>query len=143
VELSYLPIFSEPLMLAITDGSSLSRLKGKIPLKACAEQPLIIFPRRIAPAFHDMILGCFRDAGLTPHIGQEAIQMQTIVGLVSAGMGIALVPQSVSNLKRPGVEYRAFKEASPRIEIGLAWRSDNESPVLTAFINLMRKTHEC
>jgi DNA-binding transcriptional LysR family regulator len=143
IELSYLPIFSEPLMLAITEGSAISRLKGKIPLEACAEQPLIIFPRRIAPAFHDMILGCFRDAGLTPHIGQEAIQMQTIVGLVSAGMGIALVPQSVSNLKRPGVEYRAFKEASPRIEIGLAWRSDNDSPVLTAFINLMRKTHGC
>ena len=140
-ELRYQPIFSETLMLAITEGSPLSHYKGKIPLKACADQPLIIFPRRIAPAFHDVILGCFRDAGLTPHIGQEAIQMQTIVGLVSAGMGIALVPQSVSNLKRPGVEYRSFKEASPRIEIGLAWRRDNDSPVLTAFINLMRKTH--
>ncbi|MCE2871912.1 MAG: LysR family transcriptional regulator, partial [Oxalobacteraceae bacterium] len=54
-----------------------------------------------------------------------------------------LVPQSVSNLKRPGVEYRSFKEVSPHIEIGLAWRRDNDSPVLTAFINLMRKTHGC
>jgi DNA-binding transcriptional LysR family regulator len=36
------------------------------------------------------------------HVTQEAIQMQTIVSLVSAGMGIALVPQSVGNLRRPG-----------------------------------------
>jgi DNA-binding transcriptional LysR family regulator len=77
---------------------------------------------------------------VTPLIGQEAIQMQTIIGLVSAGMGIALVTQSVSNLKRPGVEYRAFREASPQVEIGLAWRRDNQSPVLAAFLELMRKT---
>src|SRR5919206_477395 len=77
-----------------------------LPVRAVADRPLIIFPRRIAPAFHDAILDCYRQAGLPPRIGQEAIQMQTIVGLVSAGMGIALVPQSVSNLKRPGVEYK-------------------------------------
>ena len=139
-ELDYLPLISEPLVLVLTEGSDITRIKGKIPLSRCADQPLIIFPRRLAPAFYDQILGCFRDAGLTPHIGQEAIQMQTIVGLVSAGMGIALVPQSVSNLKRPGVEYRAFREHSPLVETGLAWRRDNDSPVLAAFLDLMRKT---
>jgi DNA-binding transcriptional LysR family regulator len=51
--------------------------------------------------------------------------MQTIVSLVSAGMGIALVPQSVSNLMRPGVEYRALTAPTPLVETGLAWRRDN------------------
>ncbi len=139
-EIDYLPLLSEPLVLALAENSPLAQHKGKISLRRCAELPLIIFPRRLAPAFHDQILGCFRDAGVTPLIGQEAIQMQTIIGLVSAGMGIALVPQSVSNLKRPGVEYRAFREASPLVETGLAWRRDNQSPVLAAFLELMRKT---
>jgi DNA-binding transcriptional LysR family regulator len=94
------------------------------------------FPRRIAPAFHDTILSCFRDAGVTPHIGQEAIQMQTIVGLVSAGMGMALVPQSVSNLKRPGVDYRRLSDPAPEIQTGLAWRRDNPSGVLRALLDL-------
>ena len=106
---------------------------------AVADLPLIIFPRRIAPAFHDAILACFRDAGLTPRIGQEAIQMQTIVGLVSAGMGVALVPQSVSNLKRPGVTYKPLRGKTPLVETGLAWRRDNRSPVLHAFLDLLRK----
>ena len=139
VELNYMTVLLEPLVLAAP--LELKTLRGKSPvaLKAVADMPLIIFPRRIAPAFHDAILGCFRSAGLTPRIGQEAIQMQTIVGLVSAGMGIALVPESVSNLKRPGVEYRTLADKAPLVETGLAWRRDNDSPVLEKFVELLRE----
>ncbi|HEX8403551.1 MAG TPA: LysR substrate-binding domain-containing protein, partial [Duganella sp.] len=101
--------------------------------------PLIVFPRAISPALYDAIVSVFRDAGITPEIGQQAIQMQTIVGLVSAGMGMALVPQSVSNLMRPGVEYRALADATPLVETGLAWRRDNASPVLRGFLELLSK----
>jgi DNA-binding transcriptional LysR family regulator len=137
--LEYMPVLSEPLILAAPQGSKILRGKNDVALKTVTDMPLIIFPRRIAPAFHDAILACFHDAGLTPRIGQEAIQMQTIVGLVSAGMGIALVPQSVSNLKRPGVEYRRLADKTPLVETGLAWRRDNTSPVLHAFLELLRK----
>ncbi len=139
--LDYFSVLTEPLVLALPADSKLATATRKVSLKSCAGLPLIIFPRRLAPALHDQILGCFREAGLTPSIEQEAIQMQTIVGLVAAGMGIALVPQSVSNLKRPGVEYRALKEASPLVEIGLAWRRDNTSPVLQSFLDLIQKRH--
>lgn len=137
-EFDSLLVLSEPLMLALPEG--LVRKRGPVALDQLSDQPLIVFPRRLAPAFHDKILGRFHEAGLTPRIGQEAIQMQTIIALVSAGMGIALVPQSVSNLQRPGVEYRALKEAGAPIDMGLAWRRDNDSPVLAAFVELMRKT---
>ncbi|MGN6702328.1 MAG: LysR family transcriptional regulator [Burkholderiaceae bacterium] len=138
-ELDYFPLLSEPLVLAAPKGLRALRGGGPVRLKAVADLPLIVFPRRIAPALHDTILGCFRAAGLAPRIGQEAIQMQTIVGLVSAGMGIALVPQSVSNLKRPGVDYRPLADRAPHVETGLAWRRDNRSPVLQAFLTLLRK----
>ncbi len=139
LDIDYLPLISEPLILAAPKGMPGLRAKSAVDLKTLGEWPLLIFPRRIAPALHDTILACFRDAGITPHIGQEAIQMQTIVGLVSAGMGIALVPQSVSNLKRPGVEYRTLAGSPPLVETGLAWRRENASPVLRAFIELLRK----
>lgn len=139
LELDYLAVFAEPLVLAAPQGLKALHGRKTIRLQEVADMPLIIFPRRIAPAFHDAILGCFRDAGLTPRIGQEAIQMQTIVGLVSAGMGIALVPQSVSNLKRPGVEYCPLDDKTVSIETGLAWRRDNRSPVLRTFLELLRR----
>ncbi|WP_394779153.1 LysR family transcriptional regulator [Undibacterium sp.] len=149
--LDYRKVLVEPLMLAVPEAAA-ARKKPDA-LASYKDLPLIIFPRKIAPALHDVILGRFRDEGLTPQIGQEAIQMQTIVGLVSAGMGIALVPQSVSNLKRPGVVYHALKAplsasspstaGSGTVEIGVAWRRDNPSPVLQAFLNLLRKNPEC
>ncbi|PRC92107.1 LysR family transcriptional regulator [Solimicrobium silvestre] len=137
--LNYQAILSEPLILAAPSDSTWLSNKLQVSLLECQGQPLIIFPRAIAPAFYDSILGCFQSVGITPEIGQEAIQMQTIIGLVSAGMGIALVPQSVSNLKRPGVVYRELEQITPLIETGLAWRRDNHSPVLHAFIELTRK----
>jgi DNA-binding transcriptional LysR family regulator len=141
LELDYLPVLNEPLVLAVPAG--LLKKKGKVSLaglhNALPALPLIVFPRAISPALYDAIVSVFRDAGITPEIGQQAIQMQTIVGLVSAGMGMALVPQSVSNLMRPGVEYRALAHATPLVETGLAWRRDNASPVLRGFLELLSK----
>ena len=141
LELDYLPVLNEPLVLAVPAG--LLKKKGKVALAALHAAlpalPLIVFPRAISPALYDAIVSVFRDAGITPEIGQQAIQMQTIVSLVSAGMGMALVPQSVSNLMRPGVEYRALTDATPLVETGLAWRRDNASPVLAGFLDLLNK----
>jgi DNA-binding transcriptional LysR family regulator len=142
-DLDYLKVLEEPLILAAPAGLDALRGSGPVWLKDLPPLPLIIFPRQIAPALHDAILACFRGAGVTPEIGQQAIQMQTIVSLVSAGMGLALVPQSVSNLMRPGVEYRALHDLSPQVETGLAWRRDNRSPVLLGFLDLLRKNTLC
>jgi len=138
-ELEYLPVLSEPLVLAAPAGlPALARARAA-DLRKLAGIPLIIFPRHISPGLYDAILSVFRAAGTTAEVGQEAIQMQTIVSLVSAGMGIALVPQSVSNLRRPGVEYLPLVQSTPLVETGLAWRRDNASPVLRGFLELMRK----
>jgi DNA-binding transcriptional LysR family regulator len=136
-ELDYMKVLDEPLILCAPAGFA---APGEAPvhLQDLPRLPLIIFPREISPALHDAILSCFRTAGVTPVIGQLAIQMQTIVSLVSSGMGLALVPQSVSNLMRPGVEYRALADPTPLVETGIAWRRDNGSPVLRGFLELLR-----
>jgi DNA-binding transcriptional LysR family regulator len=138
-ELDYLAVLNEPLILAAP--ADLIELRGQheASLHALPPLPLIIFPRANSPALYDAILDVFRAAGITPAIEQEAIQMQTIVSLVSAGMGIALVPQSVGNLRRPGVEYLPLAQSTPLVETGLAWRRDNSSPVLKGFLDLVRK----
>jgi len=138
-ELDYLPVLSEPLILAAP--ADLPELRGKheADLRSLAPLPLIIFPRANSPALYDAILAVFRAGGITPAIEQEAIQMQTIVSLVSAGMGIALVPQSVGKLRRPGVQYLPLAHITSLVETGLAWRRDNASPVLNGFLDLIRK----
>jgi DNA-binding transcriptional LysR family regulator len=137
--LDYMKVLEEPLILCAPAGLDALRGAGPVRLRDLPPLPLVIFPRAAAPALHDAILSCFRAAGVTPVIGQEAMQMQTIVSLVSGGMGLALVPQSVSNLMRAGVEYRALVDPTPLAETGLAWRRDNASPVLRGFLDLLEK----
>jgi DNA-binding transcriptional LysR family regulator len=152
--LSWLPIAREPLVIAMStemtarvasaagaDVGSDPRaewLDTPVSLRDVADAPLVIFPRRLAPGFYDIIMDCYGVAGVAPRIGQEAIQMQTIVSLVSAGMGVALVPQSLRNLRRTGVVYRPLSESVPAIETGLVWRTDEVSPVLAGFIDIVR-----
>ncbi len=135
-------LLQEPLMLALPADFAPEMLDANATsLHTIASAlPLIIFPRRVAPALYDAILSCFRAANVTPSIGQQAIQMQTIVGLISAGMGMALVSQSVSNLQRPGVRYLPLTCDTPSIATALAWRIDDASPVLQAFLQLIRES---
>ena len=116
-----------------------SDASGSISLCALRDVPLIVFPRRLAPGFYDIIMDCYEAAGCVPRIGQEAIQMQTIVSLVSAGFGVALVPRALHNLRRTGVVYRNLREAIPAIETGLVWRNGDASPVLSGFIDVARQ----
>ncbi|WP_321957521.1 LysR substrate-binding domain-containing protein [Burkholderia cenocepacia] len=136
--LSYLPVVREPLVVAMPAGASDAPEDAPVQLAEVATLPLVIFPRRLAPGFYDIITGCYGAAGETPHIGQEAIQMQTIVSLVSAGMGVALVPQSLRNLRRTGVVYRPLAGPAPVVETGLVWRTGDVSPVLAGFIDVVR-----
>jgi DNA-binding transcriptional LysR family regulator len=143
--LSYLPIAREPLVIAMSSEAAGTLGQGMkewddtpVSLHQLADAPLVIFPRRLAPGFYDIIMGCYGAAGLTPRIGQEAIQMQTIVSLVSAGMGVALVPQSLRHLRRTGVVYRPLLESGPVVETGLVWRAAEVSPVLAGFIDIVR-----
>ncbi|WP_334043518.1 LysR substrate-binding domain-containing protein [Burkholderia ambifaria] len=137
--LSYLPVVREPLVVAMPAAAAPAGPEDEpVHLADLAALPLVIFPRRLAPGFYDIITGCYGAAGETPHIGQEAIQMQTIVSLVSAGMGVALVPQSLRNLRRTGVVYRPLAGDAPVVETGLVWRTGDVSPVLAGFIDVVR-----
>ncbi|KVC41690.1 LysR family transcriptional regulator [Burkholderia diffusa] len=137
--LSYLPVVREPLVVAMPAAAAPGVSEDEpVHLAELAALPLVIFPRRLAPGFYDIITGCYGAAGAIPRIGQEAIQMQTIVSLVSAGMGVALVPQSLRNLRRTGVVYRPLAGDAPVVETGLVWRTGDVSPVLAGFIDVVR-----
>lgn len=138
--LAYLPLLREPLVAAVPeDWSRTGRVDARgdvLRLAEVLEEPLILFPRRIAPAFHDLVTGYYALNGAGPRFGQEAIQMQTIISLVSAGMGIALVPESLRRLGRAGVRYLTLEGEPPRIETGLAWRRDDASPTVRRLIEI-------
>lgn len=140
--LRYRPLLREPLVAAVPESWI---GEGRVAIRArrlhgedWMAQPLIIFPPRVSPDFHALVLEFYRARGRTPAVRQEAIQMQTIISLVSAGMGMALVPASMRNLVRTGVRYLDLAEPAPVLETGLAWRTGDDAPTLAALIDIAR-----
>jgi DNA-binding transcriptional LysR family regulator len=113
-------VLREPMVLALPEAHALSR-HPQLSLGDVAAQPLVIFPRHSAPSLFDAVLGHYRAQGSTPVIAQEAIQMQTIVNLVSAGIGLAWVPAALQQLQRPGVVYRRLAGRDLMCETSLVW----------------------
>ena len=139
--LEYVPLVHDTLIAALPAGAAQARAKGAIALASLADEPFILFPRKFGASLYDAIFGACRRAGFAPRIEQEAIQMQTIVSLVAAGMGVALVPASLEHLRRTGVVYRPLAERGARVEIGIAWRAGEASPAVRAFVALARERH--
>jgi DNA-binding transcriptional LysR family regulator len=133
-----LPLLREPLVAALPQRHSLARGRGPLPLARLKDAPFILFPRHMAPGLYDDVVGFCRKAGFSPRVEQEAVQMQTIVSLVSAGLGVALIPASMRNLGRTGVVYRRLRESSPLTEIALAWRTGDQRPAVTRFLETVR-----
>ena len=130
----------EPLVLALPESLPWSGAK-RLRAADVLAQPLVIFPRAITPSLFDAVLAFYHRQGITPAIAQEAIQMQTIVNLVSAGLGIALVPRAVTQLQRAGVVYRplpaALAAAAPQCETSLVWPAAAE-PAVQRFVEFVR-----
>jgi DNA-binding transcriptional LysR family regulator len=139
--LSHLRIAQEPLVLALPEHHPLATA-ARLPLARVLAEPVVLFPRRILPSLHDALFGLYHAAGREPAVAQEAIQMQTIVNLVSAGLGLAWVPASVRQFQRPGVVYRELGGAAgarvPRCETTLAWRPGT-SAVLSRFVAFVQE----
>jgi DNA-binding transcriptional LysR family regulator len=130
----------EPMLLALPADQP-AAARRTLTMAVAGQEPLVIFPRAIAPSLFDAVLASYRAHGLTPRIAQEAIQMQTLVNLVSAGMGVAWVPESVSRLQRPGVVYRRVAGVGLQCETSLLWR-EPMLPVVQRFVaHVQRQSH--
>jgi DNA-binding transcriptional LysR family regulator len=143
--LSYRLLVREPLIVAvprdwITQGRFVP-VKGRLTFAAIAASPLVMFPRHVAPSFYDMVMEYYAARGGNVHIIQHAIQMQTIISLVSAGMGISLVPASMRHLARSGVAYLALEGHVPQLESGLIWRDRDSTSTLANFLRMATNSH--
>ncbi len=136
-ELASETLLTEPLVVALPSGHPLTALR-RIRAARLADQRFVMFQRAPGLVLHDLVLGFCLRQGFTPRVTQEASQSHAVVGLVSAGIGVALVPASVQAIRLRGVEFRPLAEASPPVGTALAWRRDDNSPVLDAFVQTAR-----
>lgn len=104
---------------------------GRLPvLKDFNHIPFVMYSPLEARYFHDLVASTFFDAGVHPRIIQYTSQVHTILALVRAGLGVALVPEAATSLRYDGLVFRPLRanRSARRVELYIAWRRDSDNP---------------
>ncbi|MFS2164937.1 LysR family transcriptional regulator [Variovorax sp. Varisp62] len=131
--LSYRATDNDALVVALPEQHPMAGQK-RVSLAKLADEQFLVFERHHGPIMFDTVVSACRQHGFSPRIF-PARQMHTIISLVSGGIGVALVPDCVQVMRREGVVYRPLSGERTRIETGVCWRTDDDSPVLRAFLS--------
>ena len=138
-ELDHLVVQRERFVAALPARHRLAGTRGALAMSELVGESFVMVPREIAPGLYDIVSGLAARAGFSLNVSQEAIQMQTVVSLVSSGLGVAVVPGSIANLGRRGVVYRKLADKHPALELWLAWRRGAVNPAATEFVAQARQ----
>ncbi len=126
-------ISEEPMMIVLPESHALSD-QASVHLSGLAGEEFVIFPREAGPSLYDSVTEACRDAGFEPHITQFAPQLATVLHLVAAEVGVAIVPLSMSSVRTRGVVYKTISGEAPVARIALATRVTDASATVRNFI---------
>ncbi len=125
-------LWTEKYVLAIPEQHPL-RNSGTVCVSSLKNEKFIMFPRSFNPALHNHIVEALK---FKPEIAQEAVSKQTILALVDAGLGIALVPESTRCHEHSGILFKPLSGNLPRVEIYAAWSKDISSVMVKNFLDI-------
>jgi DNA-binding transcriptional LysR family regulator len=137
------PIHREPFVLVVPNGHRLANQKP-FRLAELEHEPFVAYGRKWAPGFYDSWIQMFTSAGFSPTVVQETGEMETMLALVAAGVGIAVAPRGLVRRQVRGLTVRALPRSAPLSEIGLAVRTDQGNILTDRLVELALskgKTH--
>ena len=123
----------EPLVVMLPGQHRLARRRAGIAIAALAGEPMIFFARSVGTTLHGQLETLCRRAGFTPRIAQEARENSTLMGLVAAGLGVAVVPLSLARIRVGGVVHRPVLDADATTSTWLATLRGQESALARSF----------
>lgn len=117
----------EPLVLAVPQAHRLA-VAESVRIADLRTEPLVTYPGGHRSAIHEVVLAACQNAGFQPRQAVQVAETSTLVVFVAAGIGVALVPRSVSALQLSGVVFREVVDA-PEVELAIGWRDDGNPAV--------------
>jgi len=112
--------------------------EDSLKLEQLAQEHFIMVERSASPTTYDRVINILKSGGFVPNVAHQADKSQNLLRLVAAGFGIALVPDLFKNYSMPDVVFRPLKERI-LIDWHVAWRRDNDSPLLRTFLSILRE----
>lgn len=141
-ELEMEKVLDEPMWVAVPAGHKLASQTAGQPLRLedLSNEPFVLYRRRAGQGLYDAILGAYVRAGFSPHIVQEAPRLTSCLSLVGAGLGISIVPESMTRLGGDGVVFLPLDTATQlSAPLYLARREDSHSSaIINMFCDLVK-----
>ncbi len=138
-ELEALRVVAEPLVAAVPAGHPLAS-RPSLALSDLDGQPFIMYAPYESRYFYDLLVSEFARAKVLPRYVQHLSQIHSILSLVRAGLGLAMVPETADGLRMEGVLLRPLRIKAPRpVEMFLAWRRDGDNPLLPTVVEVGRE----
>jgi DNA-binding transcriptional LysR family regulator len=106
---------------------------ARVALRELSDSAFVTFPRQDGTDFHRQLMELCDKAGFMPDIAQEVSPMHALIGLVGAGVGVAIVPDSVRKLRFAGVVYRQLTDTAERSRVYAIWHPDRLSAPARGF----------
>ncbi|WP_369200024.1 LysR substrate-binding domain-containing protein [Streptomyces sp. PU-14G] len=129
------PAAREVLLAALPAGHRLAERHEDPHITDFDGQELLMYAPVEARYFHELLISVFRAAGIAPEFTQYLTQVHSILAMVNAGWGVALVPEAAAQMRFPGVVFRPVALAAPApVELNLVWRRSNDNPALHALL---------
>lgn len=136
-------LFHETAVVALSDRHPLAHRK-QLSIQDLANEALIVPERRSRPHSHDLTIKLFNEAGLQARVAQIADEKQTIVNLVAAELGIAIVPRWTSRMAPKGVRFVALraqdKAEMKKLPLAAVWLANSRDRLRDHMIETLR-TH--
>jgi len=115
------------LVAALPAGHAVLAGPDPLPLAMLADEPMLVLPRAISPAYSDAMTAACRAAGFAPVAVREVGSAMAQLGFVAAGLGVALVSEGMARLNPPGVAFRRLAGPVRGVGVALAWNAERES----------------
>lgn len=131
-ELDYKFVGESRQLLALPAGHRLAR-KPKLQWSDFHNEEMVLIHPSSQHGFYDAFFAECAKAGAKPRVSQFAYDIQTKIWLISAGFGIAPTTATLAEVRRPGLVFRPLPPGLPLVQIALAWRREDHSPVLEQF----------
>ncbi len=137
------PLQTEPFVLAVPCHHPLAT-QATVCLRDLSEEGFILYTASDAAGLRMAATQACQLRGFSPKVAQEAVQVQTVIGLVGAGLGIALVPSVNQGLQRDNVVWKTLADfpESASIGIALGWQQGSESAAVRNFVEVAREVFD-
>lgn len=135
-DVQVLSLGGEPLVAALSSDNPLAS-QDKVSLAQLSAHPLILFPADYGSGLNESIEHLYRHNGLPIRPGPSGRQITSIIALVAAGQGVALVPQCTKTLAKKGVTYRPLADPEACAQLLILTRTQGRTLLVEAFLGVV------